>query len=252
MITMKLTPLILSFVLGLSLTTTVQAQALSDLAGTWLNTHYIDGLKQRFTIMTGTVGKAAPLAVQIPAGKGEKITTTVFDGPAKGLTCTLEREKTAKDYVVKLGCGTGDSAQHWIVGLDERRQEYIALYAAADLDAPPTVYGRMPSKNQSLGFILERAVNASLLMGTYQDERGRTFTFRNDQTAAWPEATLRYHVAYDTDGTDTDYFTIDGAKPGSTRGYAFERTATTLKIFTLRTVKGHHTRGALIHTLTKR
>lgn len=249
---MKITTVILSLAFGLSLNTAVQAQALSDLAGTWLNTHYIDGLKQRFTILTGSVGKAAPLAVQIPADKGEKIATTVFDGPTKGLTCMLEREKTAKEYVVRLGCGTGDSTHQWIVGLDERRQEYIALYAATDLDAPPTVYGRMPSKNQSLGFILERAVNASLLMGTYQDERGRTFTFRNDQSAVWPDATIRYHVAYDADGTDTDYFTIDGAKSGSTRGYAFERTATTLKIFTLRTVKGRHMRGALVHTLTKR
>lgn len=249
---MKIASVILSFALGLAMTSALQAQTLSDLAGTWLNTQYIDGLKQRFTIMTGTGGKAAPLAVQIPAGKGEKIATMLFDGPTKGLDCTLEREKTAKEYVVRLGCGTGDSTRHWIVGIDERRQEYIALYTATDLDAPPTVYGRMPSKNQSLGFILERAVNASLLTGTYQDERGRTFTFRNDQSAVWPDATIRYHVAYDADGTDTDYFTIDGAKSGSTRGYAFERTATTLKIFTLRTVKGRYTRGALIHTLTKR
>lgn len=252
MTAMKIAITILSLAFGCSLNVAVHAQTLSGLAGTWLNTHYIDGLKQRLTIMTGTTGMVAPLAVQIPADQGEKIATTVFDGPKKGETCTLEREKTAKDYVVKLGCGTGDSAQHWIVGLDERRQEYIALYTAADLDAPPTVYGRMPSKNQSLGFILERAVNASLLMGTYQDEGGHTFTFRNDQTAMWPDATIRYHVAYDANGTDTDYFTIDGAKRGSTRGYAFERTATTLKIFTLRTVKGRHGRGALIHTLTRR
>jgi len=75
------------------------------------------------------------------------------------------------------------------------------------------------------------------LVGTYQNSRGRTYEFRNDGTAVFPDHTFRYEVGLDHVFGNFDYFDEKASVNGNSRTWAFRWEGDDLDLFATREIE---------------
>jgi len=88
----------------------------------------------------------------------------------------------------------------WVFAVDSMNGQYIAVYERTNAVEKPIVYARIPSKNRSTAFVLQRIVNASVLDGRWVDSAGGEYRFFSDQHAEWPAGTFAYTLTIEAGG----------------------------------------------------
>jgi hypothetical protein len=77
-------------------------------------------------------------------------------------------------------------------------------------------------------------LNKKILVGTYRDGQGRTWTFTPEGKAVWPDRTFNYEVSIDASEADCDYiFHPQKGEVGETKRYGFRWQDGRLRIYAI-------------------
>lgn len=107
------------------------------------------------------------------------------------------------------------------------------VQAIAFLDASVVTNKQEPFVNISLP--LEQVVAELVLVGTYKDEKGQTYSFNKSGTAQWPSQSFSYEVALDSMEASCDFFQANDVKnPSNTKSYGFKWVAGKLELLKIK------------------
>lgn len=186
----------------------------------------------------------------------DTLTTTIRTGkwiwPAASCSVSFRHVSSAgQNFVLECGsCDSTDELPCYIMTLDPKAAEYIALHETADLAKHPEVYAKIPTKNLDPDFVVQRILNSSILSGIWLDTGGREYVFNSTLLAEWPEAEFEYRFGID-DTTSHDHIVITKGD-GKGKRYAFKFHQQQLNLFTMTRRKGNWEPGKRILSLKKR
>jgi hypothetical protein len=209
---------------------TAFTSAQPDLGGFYLHKTFIDSMKAKRSVVRAlqSVPSPQPLAMAFTAADAAAFNAVVFPS-AFDSTTTVVSKRDVKNV-----------GEHYVVGrfiitYDTASMQYIALVNMDSIEAPPTVYARIPSKRTDAGFVLQRAANSAMLSGMWKDGKGRVYSFSKDMIAKWPNGTFPY--ALNTGMYSLTEDILFDATPGTMKRYILEYKNGALQIYQA-TLKG--------------
>jgi hypothetical protein len=215
------------------------AQNVALFDGVWVRSDMIDELKRTHSVhaaLQPLTEPSLPLAMVIDVQSDSIRTCTIarsFNDSARTQLLRASLPGFGLRYVLN---------DRWVLTADSLNGQYIALYDKTNAIEKPFVYARIPSKNRSLQFVLQRIVNISVLEGRWVDTQGDEYRFFADQHAEWPAGTFQYRLTIDPKGRHR--LQITGGKL-----YTWECEGNTLKLY-VPSDKGR--KGRTIITLQRR
>lgn len=215
------------------------AQHVALFDGVWVRSDMIDDLKRTHSVhaaMQPLAEPSLPLAMVIEVRTDSIQTSTIarsFNDSARTQLLRADVPGFGLRYVLN---------GKWVLTADSLNGQYIALYDRTNTVEKPVVYARIPSKNRSLQFVLQRIVNIAVLEGRWVDSHGDEYRFFADQHAEWPAGTFQYRLSIDPKGRHR--LQITGGKL-----YTWECEGNTLKLY-VPSDKGR--KGRTIITLQRR
>lgn len=168
--------------------------------GVWVQAKFIDHLKATRSV------PAALKAVPVPSLPLAFVITSVHDSITACKTAPSVRDSAMVPLPWMNVQGFGKHfvfADRWVITNDTLNGQYIALYDKTNAIDTPIVYAGIPSKNRSLGFVIPRIINLSVLVGTWKDSAGASYSFYADQRATWPAGTFNYKITPRANGIHT-------------------------------------------------
>jgi hypothetical protein len=227
--------------LALSITVT---SAQTDLGGFYLHKTFIDSMKAKRSLVRAlhTVRSPQPLAMALSASDSGAYSAMVFSS-AFDSTATMVAKRAIKNVGDHYALG------RFIITYDSLSMQYLALVNMDSIEAPPTLYARIPSKRTDAGFVLQRAANSAMLTGTWKDAKGRTYTFGKDMIAKWPGGTFPYMLNTGLYSLKEDI--LFDATPGTMKRYILEFKNGALQVYKATTKGRTITRGKKELTLRR-
>jgi len=167
------------------------AQKVTLFDGVWVRSDMIDELKSTRSVRASLQTLAEPslplaivIGVQADSIRSCMVARSFNDSASKILP-----------YISIPGFGNRYLLDdRWVIASDSLNGQYIALYDKANVVEKPFVYARIPTKNRSLSFVLQRIVNIAVLEGRWIDSTGDEYRFFADQHAEWPAGTFQYSL----------------------------------------------------------
>jgi len=157
--------------------------------GIWANMEFVETLKRTHNVDSAltALGPTSPIIMVTNTDvqcvrDGSPSLATVVTNPTKGLGAQVR---------------VTWSGITWIAAADDKSGEYIALHRSDNIEAKPIVFGKMPSKNTDVSFVLSRILNSALLTGVYIDGKGQQYLFSPAQSAGWKDDVFSYDVELD-------------------------------------------------------
>ncbi|RPI67647.1 MAG: hypothetical protein EHM43_07080 [Ignavibacteriae bacterium] len=211
----------LSSVMMLFVAVTVgSAQEYGELHGTWINATFIEVLKRTASVATAmeAVSATSPLWVKIDSANKDGDVEVAFDLSSRKPMLLLKAQLIGPE----LRWGLGDAAGPiWLVTADEEQGTFIALQVLDSMGNAPKVLGKLPSRNQDPDFLIDRMINASVLAGSYVDDRKKSVVFNTDMTATW--AGKSYKVRIDVEEQSHHLRVTLTATDGTSRVHSVHR-----------------------------
>ncbi|CAN5415664.1 hypothetical protein BH10BAC6_BH10BAC6_13190 [soil metagenome] len=167
------------------------AQKATLFDGVWVRSDMIDNLTSTRSVRAAFQSLAEPslpLAILINVQADSIRSCTVarsFNDSASKILPYASIPGFGKRYILD---------DRWVIASDSLNGQYIALYDKANVVEKPFVYARIPTKNRSLSFVLQRIVNIKVLEGRWVDSTGDEYRFFADQHAEWPAGTFQYRL----------------------------------------------------------
>ncbi|KAB2895218.1 MAG: hypothetical protein IAE64_09340 [Flavobacteriales bacterium] len=159
------------------------AQELRHLQGIWINATWIELIKR-----TESVAKAMsefpegqPLWVRFDVARPTVIDVGYRIDEAIPMTVNSRIVGHMGERVVIDSAGKG----LWLVSPDIQADQYVALHYLSDMELPPIVMAKLPTKRTDPQFLFDRMIIASVLGGRWMDTKGHLLEFMPDATANW-------------------------------------------------------------------
>lgn len=206
----------------------VFSQEYGQFHGTWFNAQFIEVLNKTASVERAMQAKAEadPLWVTIDSLNLEGKIATAFN---LGTTNQMVLLKTSIPQAgMKWVVGT-EASPRWIVSVDERNGSYIALTSIDNMEGKPAVLGKLPTKNTDPMFILRRMVNASVLSGTWLDQRGKVYSFSTGMMASMNKVSFSYELSINP----TTFSVIITSTSGKPHSYVVQRMGNGLTLSSL-------------------
>lgn len=196
------------------------AQEYRDLHGTWINATFIEVLKRTASVATAmeAVSATSPLWVKIDSANKDGDVDVAFDLSSQKPMMLLKAQLVGPELRWGLGDAVGPI---WLVTADQEQGTFIALHVLDSMGNAPKVLGKLPSRNQDPDFLLDRMINASVLAGSFVDDRKKSVVFNNDMTATW--AGKPYKVRIDINEPSHQLRVTLAAADGTSTVYTAER-----------------------------
>lgn len=169
------------------------AQDIQSLSGTWIHSEFLNTLKTTSRVDSAfhKLNNDEPLYLLIDA---EKLHHNVLVAYTPQTTTTMDLEKMIVGKMGERWC-IGQDSVRWILSTDSNRS-VLTLFNIKNLEQKPIVLGKLPSKNQDPDYLLSRTINASVLMGKFQDGTGKLYQFSNAQRAMFADSLFTYTIVY--------------------------------------------------------
>jgi hypothetical protein len=170
----------------------------AQLTGNWLEVNYLEALQQQKNEKAIYSYKTYPYIRISKSGKEYSLLRAIgFHEGINARVIGIEPTATANTYDVILQ-PEGEVGYHkelWRISKSKGKLDKLTV---TDEKQNKINYALINSRP-------EEYVNQIMLAGNYKDKDGKIYTFKGNQTAAWPDRSFQYEVILDSDAGDKEY-----------------------------------------------
>jgi hypothetical protein len=188
---------------------------LKDVEGIWINEAYMSVLAA-LKSPHAAAKKAAPVVIAIRR-EGRAFPMVVTDFNKASLQAVLDVEPDGKPGAYRLVVGADDKP------MSSSEVKYIRFEAGKNgqgkidrlrLAEPDFMKGKWAEYVPVAGE-LSPQMNRAVIAGTYRDESGKAWVFKESGEAAWPDQNFNYELSLNDPGASCDYLQSESAVKGA-------------------------------------